>query len=126
MEISFSDWLVWASRGELPKSPGVYVINKASAGGVIYIGLTAGKGGLRGRLRKFHRSATKGMKGHAGGLTFFRVFAGDVSDLSVRVHAVEQFVHDPKFMSAYVANIERRLLWEHIEEHRRLPVCNSM
>ena len=126
MEISFSGRFLWDSRGELPKSPGVYVINKASAGGVIYIGLTAGKGGLRGRLRKFHRSATKGMKGHAGGLTFFRVFSGDVSDLSVRVHAVEQFGHDPIFMSAYVAHVERRLFWEHIEVHGRLPVCNAL
>jgi len=96
--------------GKLPTSPGIYVIDKASAGGVVYIGLTAGKGGLRGRLRQFHRSASTGIRGHAGGLTYFRAFAGDVNGLSVRVHVVERFDYDPMLMSAYVAHIERRLL----------------
>ena len=126
MEIGFSDPLEWADRGKLSTSPGVYAINKASAGGVIYIGLTASKGGLRARLRQFNRSAITGIKGHAGGLTYHRVFAGDVGDLSVRVHSVEQFDYDWMLVRAYVAYIERRLLWEHIEQHGRLPVCNSM
>ena len=110
MEINLSDPIEWIDRGNLPPCPGVYVISKESPGGVIYIGLTASKGGLRARLRQFNRSAITGIKGHAGGLTYHRVFAGDVGDLSVRVHSVEQFDYDWMLVRAYVAYIERRLL----------------
>ena len=117
MEITLTDPLEWSSRGELPGCPGVYVISKDSAGGVIYIGLTAARSGLRGRIRNFHRSATSGVKGHAGGMTFNKAFRGDVGGLSVRVHAVEQFDYDWALVGAYVAYIERRLIWER-ESHR--------
>lgn len=91
----------------------------------IYIGLTAAQKGLRGRVAEFHGAATKGRGNHAGGRTYHSIFGGNLSDLSVRWHEVRDFRYGVDVVHAYVAYVERRLIWEHVVAHGSLPVCNS-
>lgn len=109
----------------MPYAAGVYVISQHAHPVPIYIGLTAEKKGLRGRISKFHRSAVNGIGNHAGGRTYHRIFGADVSGLSLRYHQVEDFKFDTSLIHAYVAYVERRLIWEHVVAHGELPVCNS-
>ena len=108
----------------LPASPGVYRMLDA-AGEVVYVGKTWGGDGLRGRIVDFHRSATTGQKGHAGGVTFHQRFGPVVDDLFVAAHCPVAIRRDPEILYAYVLHVERRLIWEHVERVGRLPVCNS-
>jgi hypothetical protein len=123
ISIHFSEQFPWEHRGTLPDAPGIYRISKA--GRAIYFGKTWGEGGLRERIRAFNRSATSGMKGHAGGLTYHGQFGGDVSGLSVEVHVPLVVKRDPEVLYPYIQYIERRLIWEYVERHGGLPVCNS-
>lgn len=126
MEIKLTNRVEWENLADVPDVSGVYVISKDSVGDVIYIGLTDGRGGLRKRLRTFNRAAHDGISKHAGGRTYHRTFGPDVSDLSVRVHPVTNFEYERELVKAWVAYVERRLIWEHIERVGALPVCNSM
>ncbi|WJY20435.1 hypothetical protein QTA57_11250 [Fontisubflavum oceani] len=125
MEFDFSQSVCWEGRGSLPDAAGVYVISQQANLVPIYIGLTAEKRGLRGRISKFHRSAINGVGNHAGGRTYHRLFGADVSGLSLRYHQVEDFKFEASLVHAYVAYVESRLIWEHVEAHGALPVCNS-
>jgi hypothetical protein len=120
-----SEWLPWADRKNVPDTPGVYVIAKAKPGNTIYIGRTWAGGGLRERLSAFHRSATTGLKGHAGGVTFHRVFGPMTLDLFACVHQTVAINPDPRIMRPYIEYAERRLIWEYVEKHGDLPACNS-
>ena len=51
------------------------------------------------RLRTFHRSATTGNKGHAGGITYHGMFGPYVDDLSIQVH-----VRDPNGAERYCSS----------------------
>ena len=126
MEINLSEPFRWEDRAKLPQVAGVYVISKDSEGDVIYIGLTGGKGGLRNRIRAFNRATQDGVSAHAGGRTYHRIFGDDVTDLSVRVHDVEDFPYDASLAGPYIAYVERRLIWEHVERTGALPRCNSL
>jgi hypothetical protein len=124
MNIHWSEWTPWADRGKVPGDPGVHVISKS--GEIIYIGKTWGADGLRVRLAAFHRSASSGLKGHAGGLTFNGHFiVVDESQLAVRVHVPIIVRRDAEVLYPYVQYVERRLIWEHVEKFGRLPACNS-
>lgn len=124
MNIHLTPSMPWAERAALPNEPGVYVI--AKAGVVIYVGKTWGGDGLRGRIADFHRSATTGLKGHAGGVTFFGKYGPiDPSDITVSVHAPIILRRDADILYPYIQFVERRLIWEHVERHGRLPACNS-
>jgi hypothetical protein len=124
MNIHFSLSMPWADRAAIANEPGVYII--AKNGEVIYIGKTWGTDGLRGRLADFHRSATTGLKGHAGGVTFNGRFGQiDASEISVRVHVPLIIRRDADILNPYINYIERRLIWEHVEQFGRLPACNS-
>lgn len=92
---------------------------------MVYVGKTWGGNGLRGRVADFHRSATTGLKGHAGGLTYHSRFGSEVDDLFVASHVPITIRRDPEILYAYVLHIERRLIWEHVERVGRLPACNS-
>ena len=76
-------------------------------------------------MREFHRSATTGLKSHAGGQTFYHMFGGDTGGLYVSVHLPVGI--DPRrvIINPYIAYAERRLIWDFVQEHGRLPVCNS-
>ena len=80
-ELHLSEAINWDMRSTLPNSAGVYVI---SNGDTVYVGRTWGVGGLKERIRAFHRSATTGAKGHAGGVTFHEKFGPEVSGLKVK------------------------------------------
>lgn len=122
--LHLSNWVPWESRSTLPNGPGVYVIGNAAD--VIYVGRTWGNKGLRNRVRGFHRSATTGLPGHAGGLTFHQIFGADVERLRVRVHSPVAINPDEQILRPYIEYAERRLIWEYVEEHGQLPACNSV
>lgn len=119
-----SDWISWNDRSALPDEPGVYVIADETHA-TIYIGRTWGSGGIRDRIRAFHRSATTGGKGHAGGVTFNRAYGGNVEHLHVRVHRPIAVNPNDAILRPYIEYAERRLIWEHVERHGALPACNS-
>lgn len=125
LNLHLSEWLPWSERSAQPDLPGVYVIAKGRPGNVIYIGRTWGVGGLRDRLSAFHRSATTGLKGHAGGVTYHRVFGPSALDLFACVHTTRAINPDERILRPYLEYAERRLIWEHVEKHGDLPTCNS-
>lgn len=125
MELALSLPVAWTERSTLPDSAGVYLVARGEPDNTVYIGRTWGAKGIRHRIRTFHRSATTGRKGHAGGVTFHSVFDGDTTGLFVAVHLPDGIDPKPEILHPYIAYAERRLIWEHVEAHGRLPVCNS-
>lgn len=123
--LHFTPHLRWDRRGEAPPAAGVYAISKDRPENLIYVGLTRQTKGLRGRLRQFHRSATTGRHGHAGGVTYYQLFGPNTSGLLFATHLAEVPSASPKIMAAYVHYAERTLIWQHIARHGELPVCNS-
>jgi hypothetical protein len=123
-EIHLSEFLPWERRAQLPDTPGGYSIALRSAENVIYVGLTVQGPGLRGRLRQFHRSATTGQPGHAGGVTYYEKFGPDVSALLVAVHQPYAINNSPIVMRSYVQYAERCILWQYVARFGRLPECN--
>ena len=124
MQIHISPPTPWIERAALPNDPGVYLISKA--GVLIYIGKTWGSEGLRGRIGDFHRSATTGLKGHAGGVTFFGKYGAiEPGEMSVAVHVPVIVRRDATILNPYIQYVERRLIWEHVEVAGALPACNS-
>ena len=124
-ELPLTEWLPWEERNSVPSTPGIYVIARGTTDNVVYIGRTWADGGLRGRLRAFHRSSTTGQKGHAGGVTFHRLFGPDQGQLFTRVHTALAINPDPKILQPYLDYAERRLIWEFVAKAGELPVCNS-
>jgi len=125
MRLHLSEPIDWVCRKQAPRGAGVYIIEKQGNPLPIYIGLTAAQKGLRGRLAEFHGAATKGRGNHAGGRTYHDLFGGGLTDLSVHWHEVRNFRYGADVVHAYVAYVERRLIWEHVKAHGALPVCNS-
>ena len=125
MELALSHPVAWTDRASLPDRAGVYLIARGEPGNTVYIGRTWGAKGIRHRIRTFHRSATTGQKGHAGGVTFHGVFDGDTTGLFVSVHLPDGIDPKPEILHPYIAYAERRLIWKHVEAHGGLPVCNS-
>ena len=124
-ELFLSEWLTWERRHELPDGSGIYLVGKGEPPRIVYIGRTWGLGGLRDRLRAFHRSATTGLKGHAGGVTFNRTIGPQTADLSVRVHVPLAINPVEKIVRPYLDYAERRFIWEYVAQHGELPICNS-
>lgn len=124
-ELFLSDWLAWDRRNELPNTSGIYVISTGEALSVIYIGRTWGAGGIRDRIRAFHRSATTGQKGHAGGVTYHSTLGPMVDDLCIRVHVPIAINPAEGIIRPYLDYAERRLIWEHVARFGQLPACNS-
>ena len=123
--LHLSDWLNWEDRLNLPALSGIYIIAKNTQSNVIYVGRTWGNGGLRKRISAFNRSATTGLSGHAGGVTFSSKFGSNVDDLFVRYHIPVAINPDPDILRPYIEYAERRIIWEHVERHGQLPICNS-
>jgi len=123
ISIHFTGRVPWSQRVALPAEPGLYCISKA--GQIIYFGKTWGSGGLRERVNDFHRSAVTGRKGHAGGVTYHARFGADVSDLSVEVHVPHAVSRSVGILCPYIQYAERRMIWEYVERHGAMPVCNS-
>lgn len=101
------------------------MLSAGISGDILYIGRTWGPGGVKRRLRTFHRSATTGGDGHAGGVTFHNTYGPAVEHLSIQLHVREQGEQPTQVYRAYIAYVERLLIWEFAEQHNRLPKCNS-
>lgn len=125
MGLTLTEPIEWEERASLPDCAGVYVIARGEPTNTVYIGRTWGAKGVRNRIRQFHRSASTGMKGHAGGVTFHGMFDGNMTDLWVSTHLPEGIPVSPEILHPYIAYAERRLIWEHVEANGGLPVCNS-
>lgn len=126
MNLHLSEWLPWSERDRAPQTAGVYVIAKDRPANVIYVGRTWGQGGLRDRLGSFHRSATTGQKGHAGGVTFHGKLGPLAPELFFCVHTTVAINPAPQILHTYIEYAERRLIWEHVEKNGNLPCCNSI
>lgn len=124
-ELHLSEWAAWSQRHTQPDCAGVYVIGRGNEPVVLYIGRTWGSGGLKDRIRAFNRSATTGVKGHAGGVTYFHKLGPSVSDLMVKFHVPVAINPDEKILRPYIEYAERRLIWEHVVITGALPECNT-
>ena len=124
-DVDLSVFLAWDRRGEFPELPGLYVIAKEQSDNFVYVGLTMQLNGLKGRLRQFHRSATTGQPGHAGGVTYHKRFGPDVTKLLVAVHLPFAINDSPQIMGSYVNFAERFLIWKHVAKHGQMPACNT-
>ena len=124
-EVNLSTFAAWVEHAVAPTGPGTYAISKGTADNLIYIGLTVQADGLRARLKQFHRSATTGQPGHAGGVTFNGKFGSDVADLLFAVHIPHAINPQANVMGAYTQYAERFLIWQHVARHGSLPACNT-
>jgi len=125
LDILLTQPIEWSQRNTLPALGGVYVLSAGNSGDILYIGCTWASGGVKTRLREFHRSATTGKKSHTGGISFYNKGGVAIDDLSIRVHVREQGDQPTQVYRAYIAYVERLLIWEYAEQHNRLPKCNS-
>lgn len=125
MGFRITEPISWENRKELPELAGVYLIAKGKVSNLIYIGRTWGRKGIRNRIRAFHRSATTGKKGHAGGVTFYGKMGGNTDGLLVSTHLADDISPAPEILRPYISYAERRLIWEFVRDHGRLPLCNS-
>lgn len=66
-----------------------------------------------------------GMSGTTPEVTFNVVFNGDTFNLFVSVHLPDGIDTNPEILRPYIVYAERRLIWEYVRLHGRLPVCNS-
>ena len=123
--LQLSEPIEWDKRATLPERAGVYIIARGVPSNTVYIGRTWGEKGMRSRIRAFHRSASTGQKGHAGGVTFHSRFDGDVSNLWISVHLPDGINQRPEILRPYIAYAERRVIWKYVAAHGGLPVCNS-
>jgi len=73
----------------------------------------------------FNNAALKGKAKHSGGRTYREIHGSQVDDLFVCFHVPKRTPRDPKIIGAYVKYAERRLIWEYVVCHGRLPECNK-
>jgi len=125
LEVIFTPFVGWSERTALPDAPGVYEIAKGEEANLIYVGRTWCRGGLRDRIAAFHRSASTGRKGHAGGVTYHSLFGPDVSDLLVAAHVPVAINPAAHILRPYVDFAEKRAIWMHVQRFGGLPACNS-
>ena len=135
----FKPWAPWPQRACVAeaKRPGVYALARFEDGPpaavdlqspeIIYFGETCNQP-LTGRWSQFHRSAFKHADGHSGGLSFSASFMedqpGKVPDW-LYVAACPIDLETP-YRPAYIRFVERWLIWEYVQRHARLPICNKI
>lgn len=132
-DIQFSSWVPWPDRTasvEDASLPGVYLLahlenppgGEASPQdpGILYIGETASS--LRGRWRKFERSADRGKQGHSGGHTYRDRFGEIQDELHVAAFPVPEF--DEDLQPLFIRYAERKLLLEYALQHGASPPLN--
>lgn len=136
-EPTFSDWVQWGQRSVKPgrDRPGVYLLARfeeppprevdPTDERVLLIAETHDQS-LDERWGQFHRSAFKGASGHAGGLTFHKLFSNGADStvptwLYVSALPVPPGITD---IQSYVQGWKSRLLAEFEERHGTRPRCN--
>ena len=131
-----SEWVTWRSRSRLSdlQLPGVYFIGKFStspssldieSSSIIYIGHTILP--LKGRLKKFHYSAFDAKNGHSGGRTFCKKYTGGKPGKvprGLRVCVIPVYGKEPA-RSALIRLLERKYIYNFVQYHGRLPLCNK-
>lgn len=71
------------------------------------------------------KTRSAGMSGTTPGITFIGAFNRDASDLFVSLHLPDGIDTKPEILRPYIDYAERRLIWEYLRVHGRLPACNS-
>ena len=126
----------WKNREKLPESryPGVYALAHTQAAlsmadrtdpgsaDVIYVGETT-RNTLKGRWRRFDRSAFHGKGGHYGGKTYRERIGDDGRSLYVSAWGAED-MSEP-YRSVFIKYFERALLLEYVQRWGRLPECSN-
>ena len=135
---SFCPWTPWRNRGEihLANGPGVYVLAQFEEAPptivdpidsqVIYIGETCSQT-LLSRWYQFKRSAFARSRGHSGGCNFSVRFMNDEKGDAPEWLFVSSYapkIEEPR-CSAYIRYLERKLMWDFVDKHGRLPICNA-
>lgn len=134
----FTDWTPWTGRETIQnvKRPGVYVLARFETPpsgpadvldpSVVYVGETCDQV-LRERWNQFGRSAFSLKGGHSGGKNFAATFMeGRAGDPPGWLYLSACPVNlDLPHRSAYIRYLERWLIWEYVQKHGRLPVCNK-
>ncbi|SLM63044.1 MULTISPECIES: hypothetical protein [Dickeya] len=97
--------------------------NKVSNDAIIYIGETTSQTLIR-RINQFAVSAFNEKPGHSGGNTFRHKHYNTVpqNHLWISVCPIE---YRDTYTSAYIKYLERKLLWEFVFTHGKLPECNK-
>lgn len=132
VRVKFCGWHRWDERAQIPfkDQPGVYILALGAFAGeecrltdkrIIYIGETCAH--LAQRWRQFDRAAFKdGMK-HSGGLTYKATIHKSSAELYVS--ACAPCIDEELVNAAFIRLLERKLLFDFVKAHSRLPVCNS-
>lgn len=142
-ENRFSNWLLWQNRNELKylHYPGVYAIRISLRNianrkfswhkEIVYIGMTNGISGLKGRLKAFDNTI-KGKRGH-GGADRFRYKHQSYPRLVKKLYvSVAPFKADvtsiiPKdlIVMGNVAKFEYQCFAQYVVKHNDLPEFNN-
>jgi hypothetical protein len=141
-ERKFSKWIRWADHTEIPRCPGIYVIARAEeplhharftwSELIIYIGMTNGLSGLKGRLTQFDNTISNRRLSHGGGdrvrLRFPNYPRLSRSlFVSVATFPCDPASNQPKDLRTMgeVARFEFLCLAEFAKRHGRLPLFND-
>lgn len=88
---------------------------------VVYIGETHRQTFLL-RWGDFNHSATTGMRGHAGGVTYHARFNGVQDELHVAAFPFNG-MEEPA-LTAFIMYVECRAIWDYVRRWNVLPDCN--
>lgn len=142
---SFSTWERWKNRNQLSgmERPGIYVIAKSKEAlkgkpfswkkEIAYIGMTAGKGGLRSRLRQFDDTLRGRGVGHGGAVRAHKHHKNRevlMNHLYVAVMTQPPICHSAssekqKKAKGAIYGLELFCLAEYICRHKEIPQFND-
>jgi hypothetical protein len=129
--VRLTGWVPWHAARQLPEAarPGVYVLAhfnqppqavRPTDGHIIYIGETCDQT-LRQRWARFDRSAFRGLGGHSGGRTYYRIYHG-----KRRRQLFVAFTTpgaDAAVLPYRIRYLERKWLLDFVLTHGRPPRC---
>jgi hypothetical protein len=135
---NFQSWVHWSNRATVKDclKPGVYLLARFDdkppaivdplGTELIYVGETS-KRTLTKRWGEFHGCAYCQKGVHSGGWTFAALFCdnkpGPVHPW-LYVTAAPVALTGPHLL-AYIAFVERWLIWEHVQRYGKYPPCNK-
>lgn len=133
--ITFSKWYLWSERHSIENIhlPGVYMLAKfidnippgnavSLCKEIIYIGETCIS--LKKRWYQFQRSAFLNKNGHSGGKNYYLAYNDDGNDLYVSGFPVPDITENQKLSPFFIRFVERKLIWEYVQEYGEQPKLN--